>query len=88
MSRGLRAPLRIAGKPAKGSVMGKEKKKAVNPEQVMLALDQIGQTVEVMNAVVRRLRNYMLQDLEQDREPAPKQDPFFTELERKEQSLH
>jgi hypothetical protein len=44
--------------------MSKEKKTEVDSETILLTLDQIGQTVEIMDKVVNRLRGYINDQIE------------------------
>lgn len=49
-------------------------KKSINPETIKITLDQMGQTVEVMNSVINRLKVYLEDVLEnkeiETREPS------------------
>ena len=40
-----------------------EKTLPVDPETILFTLDQLGQTVEVMNKVIARLRGYVHQNM-------------------------
>ncbi len=40
-----------------------EKNLPVDPETILFTLDQLGQTVEVMNKVIGRLRGYVQQNM-------------------------
>jgi len=40
-----------------------EKTMPVDPETILFTLDQLGQTVEVMNKVINRLRGYVHQNM-------------------------
>jgi len=40
-----------------------EKTMPVDPETILFTLDQLGQTVEVMNKVINRLRGYVHQNI-------------------------
>lgn len=48
---------------------GKEEKQLpVDPETILFTLDQLGQTVEVMNKVISRLRGYVMQNMAAQRQ--------------------
>lgn len=49
-----------------GHMMEKDKKASTDTETILMALDQISQTIDVMTSVVGRLRNH-LQDQESTR---------------------
>ncbi len=40
----------------------------VDPETILFTLDQLGQTVEVMNKVITRLRGYVTQNMAAQRQ--------------------
>jgi len=40
----------------------------VDPETILFTLDQLGQTVEVMNKVITRLRGYVMQNMAAQRQ--------------------
>lgn len=40
----------------------------VDPETILFTLDQLGQTVDVMNKVITRLRGYVMQNLAAQRQ--------------------
>jgi hypothetical protein len=43
--------------------MERDDKTPVDPETILFTLDQLGQTVEVMNKVIARLRGYVHQNM-------------------------
>jgi hypothetical protein len=45
-----------------------EKSMPVDPETILFTLDQLGQTVEVMNKVIARLRGYVHQNMAAQRQ--------------------
>lgn len=45
-----------------------EKQLPVDPETILFTLDQLGQTVDVMNKVITRLRGYVMQNLAAQRQ--------------------
>lgn len=45
-----------------------EKQLPVDPETILFTLDQLGQTVEVMNKVITRLRSYVMQNMAAQRQ--------------------
>lgn len=45
-----------------------EIKNPVDPETILFTLDQLGQTVEVMNKVIVRLRGYVMQNMAAQRQ--------------------
>lgn len=45
-----------------------EKQLPVDPETILFTLDQLGQTVEVMNKVITRLRGYVTQNMAAQRQ--------------------
>ncbi len=45
-----------------------EKQLPVDPETILFTLDQLGQTVEVMNKVITRLRGYVMQNMAAQRQ--------------------
>lgn len=45
-----------------------DKTAPVDPETILFTLDQLGQTVEVMNKVITRLRGYVMQNMEAQRQ--------------------
>lgn len=46
--------------------MSKDKKAELDSENILMTLDQIGQTIDIMTSVVGRLRGYINQHLETD----------------------
>lgn len=40
----------------------------VDPETILFTLDQLGQTVDVMNKVIARLRGYVMQNMAAQRQ--------------------
>jgi|GEM_PF-745525 hypothetical protein len=40
----------------------------VDPETILFTLDQLGQTVDVMNKVITRLRGYVMQNMAAQRQ--------------------
>jgi hypothetical protein len=48
--------------------MSNNKKAAVDTETILMTLDQLGQTIDIMTSVVDRLHNYVAQH---HREPYP-----------------
>ena len=47
---------------------GEERNAPVDPETILFTLDQLGQTVDVMNKVITRLRGYVMQNLAAQRQ--------------------
>jgi hypothetical protein len=45
--------------------MGDNKKADVDSETILMTLDQIGQTIDIMTNVVGRLRGYITEQIEQ-----------------------
>ncbi len=45
-----------------------EKQLPVDPETILFTLDQLGQTVDVMNKVITRLRGYVTQNMAAQRQ--------------------
>ncbi|HEY3699639.1 MAG TPA: hypothetical protein VGK97_09935 [Spongiibacteraceae bacterium] len=45
-----------------------EKQLPVDPETILFTLDQLGQTVDVMNKVITRLRGYVMQNMAAQRQ--------------------
>lgn len=45
-----------------------EKQLPVDPETILFTLDQLGQTVDVMNKVIVRLRGYVMQNMAAQRQ--------------------
>jgi hypothetical protein len=45
-----------------------DKATPVDPETILFTLDQLGQTVEVMNKVITRLRGYVIQNMAAQRQ--------------------
>ena len=45
-----------------------DKQLPVDPETVLFTLDQLGQTVDVMNKVITRLRGYVMQNMAAQRQ--------------------
>ena len=45
-----------------------DKQPPVDPETILFTLDQLGQTVEVMNKVIARLRGYVQQNMAAERQ--------------------
>lgn len=44
--------------------MSKDKKAELDSENILMTLDQIGQTIDIMTSVVGRLRGYITEQLE------------------------
>jgi hypothetical protein len=44
------------------------RKAPVDPETILFTLDQLSQTVDVMNRVITRLRGYVQQNMEAERQ--------------------
>ena len=42
-----------------------KKNSAVDPEEILITLDQVSQTIDIMNSVVGRLKNYLVDHLEE-----------------------
>jgi len=45
-----------------------DKTMPVDPETILFTLDQLGQTVDVMNKVITRLRGYVMQNMAAQRQ--------------------
>jgi hypothetical protein len=45
-----------------------DRKTRVDPETILFTLDQLSQTVDVMNKVIARLRGYVQQNMEAERQ--------------------
>lgn len=45
-----------------------ERKAPVDPETILFTLDQLSQTVDVMNRVITKLRGYVEQNMEAERQ--------------------
>ncbi|MDB6063661.1 MAG: hypothetical protein JWM78_3764 [Verrucomicrobiaceae bacterium] len=45
-----------------------DKTTPVDPETILFTLDQLGQTVDVMNKVITRLRGYVMQNMAAQRQ--------------------
>ena len=48
--------------------MSENKKADVDSETILMTLDQIGQTIDIMTNVVGRLRGYITEQVEADKE--------------------
>ena len=51
-----------------------DKKGQVDSETILMTLDQIGQTIDIMTNVVGRLRGYITEQTEQPAKPAQHKD--------------
>lgn len=65
--------------------MSKNDKSSKEPETVLMALDQISQTIDVMTSVVGRLRNYVEQ---QDASRSNDKHPDLHEEMQSDRVLH
>jgi hypothetical protein len=63
--------------------MSDSDKRPTDTETILMALDQIGQTIDVMTSVVGRLRSYV-----QQREEAAGVEPATPGASRADQTLH
>lgn len=57
--------------------MSNDKKTQLDSETILMTLDQIGQTIDIMTNVVGRLRGYITEQLEEEEhDPADPQQQF------------
>ena len=63
--------------------MSDSDKRPTDTETILMALDQIGQTIDVMTSVVGRLRSYV-----QQRDAAAAVEPSAPAASRADQTLH
>jgi hypothetical protein len=70
--------------PKEESHMARSDKSPSDTETIMMALDQISQTIDVMTSVVGRLRNYVQQ---QEAQAADKSKELKAEM-RADRTLH
>ncbi len=66
--------------------MSEEKKAAVDTETILITLDQIGQTIDIMTNVAGRLRGYITEQIHELENDQPALEPLET-LDTLEQDL-
>jgi len=66
-----------------------DKKAQVDSETILMTLDQIGQTIEIMTNVVGRLRGYITEQAEHETKASPpKETDITTPYVEQSQAIH
>lgn len=68
--------------------MSDNKKSDVDSETILMTLDQIGQTIDIMTNVVGRLRGYITEQIDNERPNDPEQRDDKSLVHKESQTLH